>query len=221
MVKWSDCALSDWVQRDDKQNLFRSLKKMYCGKKDYLDAQHHRYLSTQWSSFVACTLHWGAGRSIGALLSTSWSCLSLMMVQHTCCTLRMLPRITLAAWLNARFSQSKSYIIPIHPTLKVLCTAIQKYCQHCPSGKKTSAFYLTPLKKPKGDIWFGTTPIGHNTLSKTVYVMQQELVVLKQTTLCESLVLQDFSKVQSGWAADHGKNWPSQHQWHMHLQVSF
>ena len=117
-VKWSDCAMSDWVQRDDKQNLFRSLKKMYCGKKDYLDAQHHRYLSTQWSSFVACTLHWGAGRSIGALLSTSWSCLSLMMVQHTCCTLRMLPKITLAAWLNTRFSQSKLYIIPIHPILK-------------------------------------------------------------------------------------------------------
>ena len=42
----------------------------------------------------------------------------------------------------------------------------KKYCQHCPSVKKTSAFYLTPLKKPKGDIWFGTTPIGHNTLSK-------------------------------------------------------
>ena len=110
-VKWSDCALSDWVQRDDKQNLSRSLKKMYRGKKDYLDAQHHGYLSTQWSSFVACTLHWEAARSIGALLSTSWSCSSLIMVQHTCRTLRMLPRITLAAWFNARFSQSKSYRI--------------------------------------------------------------------------------------------------------------
>ena len=42
------------------------------------------------------------------------------------------------------------------------------YCQHCPQVNKSSAFYLTPLKKPKGDIWYGTTPIGHNTLSKTV-----------------------------------------------------
>ena len=42
------------------------------------------------------------------------------------------------------------------------------YHQHCPQVNKSSAFYLTPLKKPKGDIWYGTTPIGHNTLSKTV-----------------------------------------------------
>ena len=34
--------------------------------------------------------------------------------------------------------------------------------------EKTNAFYLTPLKKPKSEIWFSTVPVGHNTLSNTV-----------------------------------------------------
>ena len=44
------------------------------------------------------------------------------------------------------------------------------YVYHCPpqSERKTNAFYLTPLKKPKGEIWFSTVPVGHNTLSNTV-----------------------------------------------------
>ena len=45
---------------------------------------------------------------------------------------------------------------------------LKKYCRHCPSVQKNSVFYLIPLKKPKGDIWFRTTPIDHNTLSKMV-----------------------------------------------------
>ena len=39
---------------------------------------------------------------------------------------------------------------------------------HCPPRRTTSAFYLTPLKKPVGSIRYSNTPIGHNTLSKTV-----------------------------------------------------
>ena len=46
----------------------------------------------------------------------------------------------------------------------------KQYIQHCPDPlkRKCNAFYLTPLKKPKDNIWFSVTPIGHNTLSKTV-----------------------------------------------------
>ena len=39
---------------------------------------------------------------------------------------------------------------------------------HRPLEAKTDAFYLTPLKKPKGNVWYGQTPIGHNTLDTTV-----------------------------------------------------
>ena len=159
----------------------------------------------KWSSFVACTLHWGVCRSIGALLSTSWSCLGLMMVQHICCTLRMLPRITLAVWLNTRFSQSKSYIIPVHPILKV---ALYSYLEILPtlpiSPKKTVC--STSLHWRNQREIFGLEPpplaIIHCQKPWKAYVMQHELVVLKQTTLCKSLVLQDFPKVEwmSSWS---------------------
>ena len=43
----------------------------------------------------------------------------------------------------------------------------KQYIQHCPDPLKQK-FYLTPLKKSKDNIWFSVTPIGHNTLSKTV-----------------------------------------------------
>ena len=42
------------------------------------------------------------------------------------------------------------------------------YSQHCPPDRTTAAFYLTPLRKPKSDIWFSSTPVGHNTLNSTV-----------------------------------------------------
>ena len=42
------------------------------------------------------------------------------------------------------------------------------YLNHCPKDRKSTAFYLTPLKKPKDDIWYSITPLGHNTLSSTV-----------------------------------------------------
>ena len=38
----------------------------------------------------------------------------------------------------------------------------------CPSDRPAGAFYLQPLQKPKGDIWFSKVPCGHNTLQKIV-----------------------------------------------------
>ena len=41
------------------------------------------------------------------------------------------------------------------------------YNSKCPRNRPDEAFYLRPLIKPKGDIWYTSTPIGHNVLSKT------------------------------------------------------
>ena len=43
----------------------------------------------------------------------------------------------------------------------------KKYLEHRPKVKEP-ALYLTPLKKPKDAVWYTKTPIGHNTLAKTV-----------------------------------------------------
>ena len=38
----------------------------------------------------------------------------------------------------------------------------------CPSDRPAGAFYLQPLQKPKGDIWFSKVLCDHNTLQKIV-----------------------------------------------------
>lgn len=43
----------------------------------------------------------------------------------------------------------------------------QLYLKHRPADCD-DVFYLTPLKRPKGDMWYSIMSIGHNTLPKTV-----------------------------------------------------
>ena len=42
----------------------------------------------------------------------------------------------------------------------------KKYRLLCPVG--TTAFYLSPLRKPKPEQWYLRSPVGHNTLGSTV-----------------------------------------------------
>ena len=44
------------------------------------------------------------------------------------------------------------------------------YREHRPPSAKMDhdSFYLTPILDPRGEVWYKTTPIGVNTLSKTV-----------------------------------------------------
>ena len=46
----------------------------------------------------------------------------------------------------------------------------EKYCDHRPPLEecKTDSFYLRPLQKPSGAVWFSTQPVGRNSLSKVV-----------------------------------------------------
>ena len=49
---------------------------------------------------------------------------------------------------------------------RCLVRLFQTYVRHRPHDNPN--FYLTPLRKPKGDIWYSNVPVGHNTLSRTV-----------------------------------------------------
>ena len=42
------------------------------------------------------------------------------------------------------------------------------YNAHCPEDRPDNAFYLKPLEKPRGDCWYTKSPIGHNTLARTI-----------------------------------------------------
>ena len=45
------------------------------------------------------------------------------------------------------------------------------YRQRCPVKRCDDAFYLTPLKDPKGQCWYSNTPLGHNKLRNVVVNM--------------------------------------------------
>ena len=50
---------------------------------------------------------------------------------------------------------------------RCLLRLFQVYLRHRPT-ECDDTFYLTPLWKPKGTVWYSKVPVGHNTLSKTV-----------------------------------------------------
>ncbi len=50
---------------------------------------------------------------------------------------------------------------------RCLVRLFKKYLSHRPDTSET-AFYLTPLQKPKGNAWYSSVPVGRNTLAKTV-----------------------------------------------------
>ena len=50
----------------------------------------------------------------------------------------------------------------------VYCSYLRSTTQNVPQTTQAHALYLSPLKAPKGDIWYPRSPIGHNTLAKTI-----------------------------------------------------
>ena len=44
----------------------------------------------------------------------------------------------------------------------------KEYLRHGPPDWPDSAFYLTPLKVTKGEVWFSRVPLGHNMLQKAI-----------------------------------------------------
>ena len=51
---------------------------------------------------------------------------------------------------------------------RCLVRLFQVCMSHHPPDCKTTSFYLTPLKKVKGSVWYTHTPVGHNTLNGTI-----------------------------------------------------
>lgn len=50
---------------------------------------------------------------------------------------------------------------------RCLIQFFKKYCEHRPEGAD-DVFYLTPIQNPKSKVWYKVTPVGENTLAKTV-----------------------------------------------------
>ena len=48
------------------------------------------------------------------------------------------------------------------------------YNSKCPPNRPPNAFYLTPLARPKENLWYSRSPLGHNTLTKIVSSLMSE-----------------------------------------------
>ena len=51
---------------------------------------------------------------------------------------------------------------------RCLVRLYQLYNSKYPRNRPNDAFYLKPLAKPRGDVWYTCMPVGHNLLSKTI-----------------------------------------------------
>ena len=83
----------------------------------------------------------------------------------------------------------------------------QVYLSHHPAD--VQSFYLTPLRKVKGVVWYSKVPVGHNTLSQTVgrlckqagitgYKTNHSLRVTSTTRLFQSGVDEQFIMSHTG-----------------------
>ena len=73
----------------------------------------------------------------------------------------------------------------------------EEYSCRCPPNRPESSFFLKPLVKPKGDIWYAAVPVGHNTLDKTVAQMCSAAGIIGFKTnhsLCVTLATRLFQE---------------------------
>ena len=51
---------------------------------------------------------------------------------------------------------------------RCLVRLFKLYNSRCPANRPDDAFYLRPISRPKGDVWYQRSPVGHNTLANTI-----------------------------------------------------
>ena len=52
---------------------------------------------------------------------------------------------------------------------RCLVRLFKLYNSKCLKDRPDDAFYLRPLNKPKGTVWYQKSPVGHNVLAGTVH----------------------------------------------------
>ena len=90
---------------------------------------------------------------------------------------RISPRTIKAVVLKHRRIQPKTVDAYENVDMPERCivTLFEKYIAHRPSSPKCStAFYLRPLAKPAGEVWYSCQPIGLHQLTKTVQKLCQK-----------------------------------------------
>lgn len=90
------------------------------------------------------------------------------------------------------------------------------YVSHRPANPiKDNAFYLTPIKNPKTNVWYTSVPVGHNTLSTTMrrlcsqagvsgYITNHSLRVTAATRLFQKGVDEQLIMARTGHRSTDG-----------------
>ena len=62
-----------------------------------------------------------------------------------------------------------------HPNkARCIVSLYEMYVSHIPSSRPDYAFYLRPLNKPLGNIWYSSQPLGKHKISETVKILCQD-----------------------------------------------
>ena len=51
---------------------------------------------------------------------------------------------------------------------RCLVRLFKLYNSRCPANRPDDAFYLRPISRPKRDMWYQRSPVGHNTQANTI-----------------------------------------------------
>ena len=97
---------------------------------------------------------------------SSQSCMNLLVSMYIWCIVRMCWKLIRADSPVTKESQKK-FVNTLMSRIPVCALCVYKlYKSKCPQDWPTNAFYLSPLAKPKEDVWYSKNPLGHNTLGK-------------------------------------------------------
>ena len=80
---------------------------------------------------------------------------------------------------------------------RCIVRVFEEYSHRCQPNQPESSFYLKPLVKPKGDIWYAAATVGHNTLDMTVARMCSAAGISGYKTnhsLCDTLATRLFKE---------------------------
>ena len=143
-------------------------KRIACGHSASWALIHHSHSLIRWYLCAGFTLLYVVGKSIAISVDQIKLVEPEGGVQHLVYTENVSKNNP--GGLDNR--KLKPKVVIHHANLdnpsRCFVTFYKAYMAHRPKTIEHNAFYLTPIRNPKSEVWYSTCPVRHHTLSNTV-----------------------------------------------------